>query len=54
MNNYSENYDRDKEKKPPETIHSVSLIAIEKKKTLKDSKRLSRRDFSLLTNYHDQ
>lgn len=39
MNNYSENYDRDKEKKTPETIHSVSLIAIEKKnplKTLKD------------------
>lgn len=53
MNNYSENYDRDKEKKPHETIHSVSLIAIEKK-PLKDSKRLSRRDFSLLTNYHDQ
>lgn len=42
-----------KKKKPPETIYSVSLIAIEKN-PLKDSKRLSRRDFSLLTNYHDQ
>lgn len=52
MNNYLENYDRDKEKKIFEIIYSVSLIVIEKK-FFKDFKRLSRRDFSLLINYYD-
>lgn len=53
MNNYLENYDRDKEKKNFEIIYSVSLIVIEKKKIFKDFKRLSKRDFSLLINYYD-